>query len=141
MPRRNDALGAHLPLQCPDLMLLHPPWLRGWAGCTLSIMDLVNIKQKIISKEICDATQGGLNSMPGGLCISARLRIIVKCHITTASVYIIILELPICELSTCRAIICQDTERSDEVFRFVTHRLIRQWYLLQSFSSRQTSTT
>ena len=96
MPEINDALGAHLPLQCPDPMLLHPPWLRGWAGCTLSKMDLANIKRKVISKGICDATQGGLNSMPGGLCISARLRTVVKCHITTVSVYIIVLVLPIC---------------------------------------------
>ena len=85
-----------MPLQCPDPMLLHPPSLRGWAGRALSKMDLANIKRKLISKGICDATQGGLNSMPGGLCVSARLRTVVKCHITTALVYIIIPELPIC---------------------------------------------
>ena len=78
--------------------------------------------------------------MPGGLSISARLRTNVECLSATAFIHIVILELHICWMSTFRAIICQDTKRSDEVFHIATHRLIRQRYLLMSFSRRQTST-
>lgn len=79
-------------------------------------MNLIKVKRKVTITVLCSATQGGLNSMPGGLILSARVHKLMKCHVKSALIHIKPLGLPKLSIKECGATVCQNTDRSDVVF-------------------------